>query len=70
MKNTKKNFKRKAAAGIFSVVSLIAGFWFLDSSVTGGVIMDKEFSINPLSFVSLFLFVCSAILIVYSLKKE
>jgi len=70
MKNTKRFFKRKVITGIFSIISLIAGFWFLDSSITGGVIMNKEFSVSPLSFVSLLLFVCSAILIVYSLKKE
>ncbi|VVB82746.1 Uncharacterised protein [uncultured archaeon] len=70
MKNTKKFLKRKVVTGIFSIVSLIAGFWFLDSSVTGGVIVNQEFSVSPISFVSLLLFVCSAILIVYSLKKE
>ena len=70
MKNKKKFFKRKVVTRIFSVVSLIAGFWFLDSNITGGVIVNQEFSLNPLSLVSLFLFVCSAVLIVYSLKKE
>jgi len=70
MKNKKKFFKRKVVTRIFSVVSLIAGFWFLDSNITGGVIVNQEFSLNPLSLVSLFLFVCSAVLIAYSLKKE
>lgn len=71
MKNKKKNFfKKKAVAGIFGILSFAAGFIFLDSSITGGVVMNKEVSFNPLSLVSLFLLLCSAVLIVYSLKKE
>ncbi len=70
MKNKKPFLKRKAVTVAFSILSLVAGFGFLNSSITGGVVMNNTVSVSPLSFVSLLLFLCSAVLIVYSLKKE
>ena len=63
-------FKRKRVTGGFSMVSIIAGFLFLNQgSITGNVIVDSQPVFNMLSVVGLLLIFCSAILAFYTLRK-
>jgi len=67
----KKNFfERKGVTWIFAAIALISGFIFLDSSVTGNVIVNKQSPVSALSLIGLLLILCSTVLITYSLKKK
>ena len=63
-------FKGKQSTSIFAVISLIGGFLFLNQGITGNVILDKDYSINLISIIGMFLIVCSIILGLYSLRKK
>lgn len=55
---------------IFAIISIISGFFFLDSGPTGNIIINKQSSISILSIIGLLLIACSAVLITYSVKKK
>jgi hypothetical protein len=66
----RKFFERKGITWIFAVIAVFSGFLFLDSGVTGNVIVNKQSTINLVSIIGLLLIVCSTILIAYSVKKK
>jgi len=60
----------KGVTYAFAAVSLLGGFLFLNKSITGNVILNKQFGINVVSLIGLLLIICSAILFAYSIKKR
>jgi len=62
--------KTRKAATIFAIAALIGGFLFLSPSITGGFILEKSDSFNPLSLIGLLLICCAIVLAAYSLKKK
>ena len=62
--------KTKKATAIFSVVSLISGFFFLNQTITGNVILNKNYSLNIIPIIGLLLILCSVILGAYSVMKR
>lgn len=66
----KKFFAIKGVTWFFGIIAIIAGFIFLDSSVTGNAIANNPSSVNLLSLIGLVLVVCSAVLISYSVRKR
>ncbi|MFA4953237.1 MAG: hypothetical protein WC584_03370 [Candidatus Pacearchaeota archaeon] len=65
-----KLFKTKKVTAIFAVVALLGGFYFLNNTLTGNVIVESENSINLISVIGLLLIFCSIILGAYSIKKK
>lgn len=64
-------FKTKKTMGIFAVVSLISGFFFIgQTAITGYVIFEAEPSLNLLPIIGALLIFCSVVLGTYSLKKK
>lgn len=62
--------KSKGLAAVFSLVSLITGFFFMDRSITGNVVLNGNSpSFDPLSFIGLCLVLCSGALALYVVKK-
>ncbi|MBM3228304.1 hypothetical protein FJZ20_00225 [Candidatus Pacearchaeota archaeon] len=61
--------KTKKIAGIFALLSFVTGFLFLNSSITGNVILDNKYPFDVISFIGLLLVLCSALLVAYILKK-
>jgi len=62
--------KEKKTTGIFAIIAFIGGFFFLNQTVTGNVIIESEKSINLISIIGLALIACAIILAFYSLKKK
>jgi len=62
--------KRRKIVASFAMVALIGGFLFLSPSITGGFILEKSDSFNPLSLIGLVLIGCAIVLAAYSLKKK
>lgn len=68
--NFSDQFKTKRAVGIFAIIALIFGYLFImQSTITGNVILNQEYSLNLLTIVGVSLILCSIILGMYSLKK-
>lgn len=66
----KKNFfKTKKVTVLFAIASLIAGFLFINKSITGNIILDNYHPISAVSIIGLTLIFCSIILGIYTLKK-
>lgn len=66
----KKFFEKKEITWTFAIISIISGFFFLDSSLTGNIILNRQNSANFISIIGLLLILCSIVLIVYSIKKK
>lgn len=66
----KSFFERKGITWFFATLAVVSGFIFLDSSVTGNAIVNKQSPVSALSLIGLLLITCSAVLITYSLKKK
>lgn len=67
----KENFlKKPLIVGMIGISALFGGFYFLGNKITGNVIIEKEASFSLLPFISLLLIACSAVLIIYSIKKR
>ena len=62
--------KTKKATAIFSVVSLISGFFFLNQNITGNVILNENYSLNIIPIIGLFLILFSIVLGAYSVMKH
>jgi hypothetical protein len=62
-------FKTKKVTASFAVVALIAGFLFLDKSITGNVILNNRHPFDAVSLIGLSLILCSAILAVYTVRR-
>ena len=63
-------FKTKQATAIFAVGSLIAGFFFLNQTITGNAILSENYSLNVIPIIGLVLILCSVILGAYSVMKR
>ncbi len=61
--------KAKKVTGLFAAVALVAGFLFLDSGITGNVVLNGGNGFNILSLIGLLLILCSAILTVYTIRR-
>jgi len=62
--------KTKQATAIFSVGSLISGFFFLNQNITGNTILNENYSLNIIPIIGLLLILGSIILGTYSIKKR
>lgn len=64
-------FKTKKVTVTFAVLSLIAGFLFIDQNSTGNAVINstRTGAFNSLSFIGLLLIFCSAILAFYSIRN-
>ncbi len=63
-------FKKKFVTFAFALISLLGGFLFLNSNITGNVIVIRPYPVSIVSLVGLLLILCSAILFAYSIKKK
>jgi len=71
MENMKENFlKKKSVTIIFAFIALFSGFLFLNQSMTGNAILNRQSSVNLVSLIGLLLVFCSVILFAYSVKKK
>ena len=67
----KENFlKKPITAGIIGVVALLAGFYFLNNKITGNIVLSGKTNFSFISLIGLLLIACSAILILYFVKKR
>ena len=71
---TKDFFEKKSVVATFGILSLLGGFYFLNSSiltgrVTGNYALDNYRIFDMVSVIALLLIVCSAILIIYAIVK-
>jgi len=69
MKNKENIFKTKKITAPLSIISLIAGFFFLNKTITGNIILNHQSPFSLLPLIGLLLISCSVILGVYSIKK-
>jgi hypothetical protein len=67
----KKDFlKKPLTAGMIGAISLLGGFYFLGNRITGNIILEDNVTFSLLPLIGLLLIACSAILIIYSIKKR
>jgi len=65
----KKWFKTKGIAAVFAAVAFVMGFLFLDKGITGNIILDNQHPVDFISLIGLLLVLCSAVLVIYIIKK-
>jgi hypothetical protein len=66
----KKNLlKSKKGTAISALIAAVAGFVFLDKSITGNAIFGGAYTGSILSLIGLLLIACAAILAGYAIKK-
>lgn len=79
MKNkTPSFFQKKSIVATFGIISLLAGFFFLNygtyniftGKVTGNFVSSNYLPINFVSTIGMLLILCSAILIIYAIVKK
>lgn len=63
-------FKQKKVTTFFAIIALTGGLFFINSSITGNVILDNKNTFNFISIIGIALIVCAIILGVYSLKGK
>ncbi len=63
-------FKKPITTGVIGIIALIAGFYFLNNKITGNIILQDKATFSLLSLIGILLIACSAILIIYSIKKK
>jgi len=66
----KSLFKTKKVVAGFAIVALLGGFFFLNNTPTGNIIVESGNPINLLSIIGLLLIACSIILAVYAIRKR
>ena len=69
MKISKLLKTKKVIAG-FALVALLGGFFFLNNTLTGNIIVESENSVSLLSIIGLALIICSIILGAYTIKRR
>jgi len=68
---TKENlFKKSRRTITMGIFALVGGFYFLNKQLTGSVISEKSATFSLLPLIGLLLIACSAVLIIYSIKKK
>mgnify|MGYP001563518622 CR=1 FL=1 len=60
----------KKIAGVFAAVFLVAGFLLLDKGISGNVVLDGEYTSNPLALIGLIIVLFAAVLTAYTIKKD
>ena len=68
MKISKILKTKKVVAG-FAIIALLGGFFFLNNTLTGNIIVESENSISLISIIGLLLIACSIILGAYAIRK-
>ena len=63
-------FKTKKVIAGFAIVALLGGFYFLNNTLTGNIIVESENSTSLLSIIGLLLIACSIILGAYAIKGK
>ena len=63
-------FKQKKTTISFAVVALIGSFFSLTPKITGNVILTNKYNFSLLNLIGLLLFLCSIILVIYSIRKK
>lgn len=66
----KSLFSVRKIVGVFAAVFLIAGFLLLDKGISGNVVLNGEYTSNPLSLIGLIIILFSAILTAYVIIKD
>ena len=72
MKTEKKSFwKKKGVTASFGFLALAGSFFLFDGSMTGNTIVSENITeiTKVLPIIGIALFICSVVLIVYSLKR-
>jgi len=62
--------KSRTATASFAIIALIGGFYFLNSNMTGNIVLKNQTAFSTLPLVGLLLIACSVILALYSIKKR
>jgi len=55
---------------VIGLIALAGGFYFLGNKITGNMILENNITFSLLPLMGLLLIACSAILIIYSIKKR
>ena len=63
-------FKKPITTGVIGIIAFITGFYFLSNNITGNMILENKITVRFLPLIGLLLIVCSAILIIFSIKKR
>ena len=63
-------FKKPFIIGVIGIIGLLGGFYFLGNRITGNIILENKVTFSLLPLIGLLLIACSAILIIYSIKKK
>ena len=70
MKKQENWFKQKKVTIGFSICALIGGFFFLNHSITGNVVLNADKGIDLVSLIGLLLVLCAVILGAYTMMKK
>jgi len=70
MKNKENFWESKPVTTFFALIALISGFLFLNSGITGSVILNNKSSFDLFSLIGILLIICSVILGLYTIKKR
>ena len=70
MKKQENWFTQKKTTAGFAILSLIAGFLFLNQSITGNFVLNADKGIDLISLIGLLLISCAIILGAYTIKKK
>ena len=66
----KSLFSAKKIVMLFAAVLLMVGFLLIDRGISGNVVLDGEYTSNPLSLIGLVIILFSAILTAYVIIKD
>jgi hypothetical protein len=65
-----KWFRAKGIMAVFAAVAFVIGFLLLDRGITGNVILENQYPVDFASIIGLVLILCSAVLVIYIIKKR
>ena len=63
-------FKTKTSCAIFAVIAFVGGFLFLNLSLTGNVIVEKDYYVSIVPLIGILLIICSFILVIYIVRNK
>lgn len=66
----KNFFKKPRTIMTTGIIALLGGFYFLSKRITGNIVLKDKVTFSLLPLIGLLLVACSAILIIYSIKKR
>jgi len=68
-KKERKFFEKNSVLIIFSLVSFIAGLFFIAQGITGNIVLNEDNTKNSMSFIGYALVACSIVLVIYITRK-